>query len=112
MTAHAICPSCGYDLVADQPIILGDYSILGTGYPICFRGKPLPLTPMEANICAALMKVYPKAVKPDALLIRLGSEGEWNIAQVLVCKVRRKFAELGLNNPIETMRIVGYRWRT
>lgn len=111
MTGHVLCPSCGYDLVTDQPIILGDYSIIGAGYPVCYRGTPIKLSPMESNICATLMKAFPKAVKPDALTLRLGSEGEWNIPQVLVCKIRRKFKEIGLEDPIETMYKIGYRWR-
>lgn len=56
------------------------------------------------------MKAYPAAVKYATLLDRLDSEGTPNALNVFIHRIRHKLSELGIPNPIQTIRGNGYLW--
>lgn len=106
----AFCPHCGADIRLDAPISLNDFSMYGDGYPLCYQGTPLPLTPSQNSICWTLLKAYPLIVRTDAIILRVGSESESNAIEVQLSRIRSKLRRLGIPNPIETVWGRGYRW--
>lgn len=101
---HRFCPSCGFDIALDAPIMIDKWSMFGIGYPLCYEGKPIRMTGGEAAVCWALMKAYPRPVRIDVLLNRMGSESPGNVVQVMVCRIRKYMRELDLPCPIKNMR--------
>lgn len=111
---HQVCPHCGYDLVADAPVLINDFSMNGPGFPLAFRGKPLKLTYNEATVCWSLMKVCPAPMKTSVLAERIGSdEGKDpdGIIKVMICRIRKILRTHGLPVPIVTItRGHAYAW--
>lgn len=113
MIVQKICPHCGYDLVADIPIIINDFAMNGAGYPLFYKGVDTRLTPHQALVCWTLMKSYPEAVKKTTLIERIGTETDdpLNLANVYVSKIRSKFREIGAPPSIVTLHQYGaYVW--
>jgi DNA-binding response OmpR family regulator len=108
MNAPAFCPHCGADIRLDQPICLNDFSMFGDGYPLLYMLKPLPLSRAQASLVWTLMKACPHKVSVDTIMIRIGSDCESNVIDVLVSRIRAICRELNVPNHIETMRGRGY----
>lgn len=107
----AFCPHCGADIRVDEPILLNGFSMYGDGYPLMYNGKGVLLTRYESSFCWTLLKAYPRMVKHDTLLLRLGSDSETNVLDVVVSRIRAKLRHHGVPNPIETMYGQGgFRW--
>lgn len=94
----------------DEPILINDFSILGMGYPLCYKDHPIDLTRSEVEVCWTLMKAFPSMVKPATILTRIGSDGEPNTLSVLIYRIRDKFKARGIPCPIATVRGYGYHW--
>lgn len=106
----AFCPHCGSDLKVDTPILLNGFAMFGDGYPLHYNGKVIRLTPQQSALTWTLLKAYPLAVRADALLMRIGSDSESNVIDVVISRVRSKLRAEGIPNPIESVRGVGFRW--
>ena len=104
-----ICPSCGYDLEHDSTISLGalEYDPRADIY---WHGKQLDLTQCERTILGALVKEAGRAVSPTVLDERIGHDGDGNVPQAMISRLRSKMRAIA-EPPIETMRGIGYRWR-
>lgn len=111
MKPRAFCANCGADILLDEPIRIDDFTMIGDGYPLLYRGQPLPLTRGEMIIAWTILKSYPNHVSDDTLKLRTGSESEWNGTKVLVHRIRRKCTAAGAPDPMETIRGFGYRWK-
>lgn len=104
--SHKFCPHCGFDLVVDTPILLNDYSMIGAGRPLMYKGRKVTLTPAEALICWSLMKAYPEPVTRMTLAERIGSQDGKDpdrLIMVLVWRIRNKLKVDRLPIPIETI---------
>jgi DNA-binding response OmpR family regulator len=112
VTLAAFCPHCGSDIRLDAPIVLNEFSMFGDGYPLCYKGKPIHLTPAQSAICWTLLKAFPHVVKRDTLLIRIGSDANSNVVDVQLTRIRSKLASLDVPCPLETVHSRGYRWST
>jgi DNA-binding response OmpR family regulator len=79
-------------------------------HEVCWNGKRVPLSPLEASLIIALLR---RSRLPcadiAALLERHG--GRACSRDVLIHRIRRKFAEVGARDPIETLRGWGLRFR-
>lgn len=107
------CPHCGFDLSADQPILINDFSMLGPGAPLCYQGQALRLTYGEAAVAWTLLKACPDPVQVDVILDRIGSEAGPEAVSVYIHRIRRKLAEAGASDMIAVARRGGkraYRW--
>lgn len=102
-----LCPSCGYDLTPDRPIVRGRWQVLPDEARYC--GIKVDLTRQQARLFHSIAKAGGAAVSTDALMQRISdSEGvSRRLVQVLVCKVR---SIMGPLCPIETVHGDGYRW--
>lgn len=99
-----VCPCCGYDLAVDKPVMINDFSMIGAGYPLVYKGTPVRLTGAQALVCWALMKAYPRHLTISALLERVTIDKENdNLISVHVSRVRKKLRAIGAPNPIRTM---------
>ncbi|QNQ08198.1 hypothetical protein [Sphingomonas alpina] len=75
---------------------------------ICWNGRRVPLSPMEAVIVAHLIKrERTRWEEIRQVLVDHGAGGD--TCEVLVYRIRRKFVALGANNPIDTIRGWGLR---
>lgn len=101
MSEAKVCPHCGYDLVADAPIILNDFSMLSPLSPLCFRGQPIKLTPSERCVAWTIFKSYPRAVTIDVILDRLDSDAEGNVVDVYLSRIRAKLRAINAPIPFE-----------
>jgi DNA-binding response OmpR family regulator len=110
MIVPAFCPHCGSDIRSDEPILLNDFSMYGDGYPLVYRGKPVHLTPGQSALCWSLLKAYPSIVRANTLILRMGSDCESNVIDVVISRIRAKLRMISAPNPIETIRGRGYRW--
>lgn len=97
-----MCPGCGRNLVADQPIILNDFSMLSDMSPLYYRGTRIKLTGSERTLVWTLMKAFPHTVSHDAIINRLDSEAEGNIIDVYASRIRVKLRAIGAPIPFES----------
>lgn len=78
---------------------------------LCWNGRPIALSPIEAALLAALVRRSRlRWHQADALLADHGCRPESR--DVLIHRIRRKFAAAGARDPIETLRGWGIRFRT
>lgn len=93
--------------------MINDYSMMGSLSFLWWKDKPVTsMTVSERTVCYTLMKAYPNPVKIGVILDRLGSESMGNVADVHICRIRKKLREVGSPNPILPTRnrcIVGER---
>jgi len=105
-----LCPGCGLDLQADEPIWRPEIFFDPRGQ-VLFHGKSMNLTVTERMVLHALLKADGRAIGHEALRERIDSPETANVAQVMVCRLRVKFAQVDASREwIETIRGVGYRW--
>lgn len=77
---------------------------------ICWNGDRVPLSPIEATLLGALVRrSRMRWQEAHALLAEHGCCAESR--DVLIHRIRRKFAEIGAADPIETLRGWGIRFR-
>jgi DNA-binding response OmpR family regulator len=106
-----VCPHCGYDLVTNAPMMINDFTMNGPSHPLLYRGRRLHLTPTEEEICWSLMKSYPEPITVSVLMERIDSASDWNVINVMVCRIRKKLEAEGAPNIFETLRgRHAYRW--
>jgi len=68
-------------------------------------GRPIDLTPREANVFEALIRAGANIVVRDAL----GEDASPNALEATMSRLRRKLANAGSDVRIETLRGIGYR---
>jgi DNA-binding response OmpR family regulator len=76
-------------------------------------GQRLPLTPREFDIVALLALRDGRVVARDELLEAVWGESTERAAaslDVLVARIRRKFADRGVADAVQTHRQIGYAW--
>ncbi len=106
----AICPHCGFDLVKDEPVEIGDYRYdPRDGFSIA--GRRLPLTRSEAELAAALFRERGRSLAYERLLDRLGLTSDRNILFVFRNRIHAKFRAAGLPPPIGAQRGFGLYWQ-
>jgi DNA-binding response OmpR family regulator len=104
-----LCPHCGYDLIQDEPIERPEISM--QPYGDCrFHGHTVDLTRAERAILWALLKADGKPVPKTILNERCGYEGDNNVAEVLLHRIRKKMRAAHPIVPIKTIWGVGVRW--
>jgi DNA-binding response OmpR family regulator len=104
------CPHCGFDLVQDAPILLGDFAMMSSISPLQWQGHSIKLTAAERNLMWTLMKAAPRPVRFDVILDRIGSESEGNVIDVYMSRIRKKLRDLGAPVPFDSLKANnGYR---
>lgn len=110
----AFCPECGCDMFGLGPVLINDFSMLGSMEGLAYRGVLVPLTSQQKQLCWTLMKACPDPVRLDIIMDRLDSDGNSDMLRVLVHKVRKKLAAMGAPNPVCTVKGRGaykaYSW--
>ncbi|CUB08638.1 response regulator transcription factor [Bacillus cereus] len=79
-----------------------------------FGNEQAYLTKKEAILAEALLSKYPRTTSREDLLTALWDEEsfvEENTLNVNITRLRKKFTVLGINNAIETVRGLGYRFK-
>jgi DNA-binding response OmpR family regulator len=94
-----MCPHCGYDLLADQPVIINNFAMLSARSPLSYMGKPIKLTHAERSLCWTLMKAFPRPVRRDVILDRMDSEALGNVIDVHLSRIRKKLRTIGAPVP-------------
>lgn len=107
--APAICPCCGYDLVLDEPIVLGDLSIDPRGI-VAWHGERILLTVSERIVITAIVKAAPRPISYAVIRERLGCDGDSDVERVHLCRAKKKLAASGHKAPIEAVYGEGVRW--
>lgn len=106
-----LCPSCGLDLSKNEPVSSATYKMHGPNGPLVIDGKDIPLAPLENEVAWALLRAKPAPLGKDAILLRIGSEGDGNLVAVILCRLRKKIREAGVEREvIQTVYGGGYRW--
>ncbi|CAG9614054.1 DNA-binding response regulator [Bacillus sp. AFS018417] len=80
-----------------------------------FRNEQVLLTKKEAILAEMLLSKYPRTANREDLLSALWDDEsfvEENTLNVNITRLRKKFTELGIENAIETVRGLGYRFNT
>ncbi len=76
-----------------------------------WNGERVPLSPLEATLLVTLLRR--SRLRWDEVVTVLASHGGGaDSRDVLIHRIRRKFAEMGAGDPIETLRGWGLRFRT
>lgn len=91
-----ICPCCGYDLTADEPIRRGPLYMR----PYCdcvWYGEPVRLQPTESAILYALAKADGAVLPRRVLAERIGYDGDntRDYIGVILAQIRRKLEAFG-----------------
>ena len=93
----AFCPHCGCNLVAEQPVVIGPLSYDPRG-DLCWRDRPLPLSPHQLLILGALVQARGAIVTNDVLAERSGYDGTGDsadVVKVLICRIRHHLRSAG-----------------
>ncbi|MBX9881266.1 MAG: helix-turn-helix domain-containing protein [Sphingomonas sp.] len=104
----AICPNCGFDLTRDEPMHVGGYHYDPRG-GFSVGGVAIPLTPKEIELAGALFRARGRIIPYDALIDRLDVTDRVVIS-VHVRRIRKKFNEAGMFNPIGVAHGTGLFW--
>lgn len=99
------CPSCGYNLRADQPIERGPWRLLPD--EARFHGVRVALVGAETIILYTLAAAAPRAVTHEVLANRSSGSSSMASTKTRVARIRDK---LGDQCPIESEYGIGYRW--
>ena len=91
------CPTCGQDIPHLQVFV----DLNSQPNRVCRFGWEARITPLEAELLVALMRVSPSSLAVDRAAFALWGSGEWpdsyrGALQVLVCKLRKKLKPMGL----------------
>lgn len=109
-----VCPNCGLNLVALHALELGDLKIEYDGAIIAWRGRAVPMSPVERLMILSLARADGAPVRRTALADAMGYEGEnpENIVAVHLARIQKRFRELDpAFDHIENVRLRGIRWR-
>lgn len=82
---------------------------------IHYKGQKISITKNEADIIESLMERFPRVAGREALLEKIWDDQTFvdeNTLNVNITRVRKKLAEIGIKDAIETVRGVGYRLHT
>lgn len=104
---QAICPHCGFDLVADEPLTIGELQSDPRG-DVRWHGRKMRLTLSERIVLHSVAKAHPNFVPRAVLADRVDTND--NVLSVLICRIRKKLGARGHIPPLETVRDVGMRW--
>jgi DNA-binding response OmpR family regulator len=77
---------------------------------VSWNGERVPLSPLEATLLIALLRRSRLRWEEVAVLLERHGGGA-DSRDVLIHRVRRKFADIGARDPIETLRGWGLRFR-
>lgn len=105
-----ICPSCGYNLAADEPLIVGDWHLDPRG-TVSFKGQRLLLRPSWAHILTSLARAGGRTLSAEVLLSRTSDSEIINTLSSQISQMRKVFRASSVPDPIETTWHQGYRWR-
>lgn len=102
----AMCPHCGYNLLADRPIADGEWEIALDA--VRWRGAALPLSRAERAAVYSVAKGAGGTVQAGVIGARVSdaSGDPARLGNVYLNRARRKARHL----PIENVRDCGYRW--
>jgi DNA-binding response OmpR family regulator len=100
------CPSCGFNLIADKPLVIGDWE-LSLGWAK-LRGEQLALPPAMAKFIYAIGACKGGTVSYDAMLARITETDNINMMHVYATRLRKM---LKADCSIQTVRGMGYRWK-
>ena len=76
------------------------------------NGENLIITKKEGILIECLIKRYPIVVSRDYLLEKIWDDIEFveeNTLNVNVSRIRKRFEELGIENAVQTVRVLGYK---
>ena len=102
-----------YDFAQSSPVIEHRGAFLDTGdNSLTYRGERIPLTKNEYRILLCLMENREKTVSREKLMEKLWESDAFvdeNTLTVNVNRLRKKLAEMGLNDLITTKKGMGYK---
>ena len=96
----------------ESPLTGGALSYDARRLQATFAGRSVELSRTEGQLLEALLRAAGKVVRRDALLAALWDDAEFvddNTLTVNVNRLRRKLADLGLEDAVRTVRGEGYR---
>lgn len=106
-----MCPSCGYNLKADELVIVDDFRIDPNEWTTYFKDKPFHLSPQEFIILQTLTKEPGKLVKHDPLFLRLDTDADDKILSIVICRLRKNLEKVDPHHSyIQLVWGLGYRW--
>jgi DNA-binding response OmpR family regulator len=110
---HKMCPCCGFNFEADEPIERDGF-VIDPSRAVVWDGAEITMSPGERGILYALAKADGHKVTSDALLNRISYRENSNIVAVLVCRIRKRLSRAGVPDPIlsGSPSAPGYRWST
>lgn len=108
--AVRFCPHCGFDLEALGPLSSGLFHYEPKG-DLRFGGSIIPLTMAEHIIVGTLMAASPNVVAKSVIAERIDYNGDGNVVDVLLARIRAKLKKATAPNPIVTEYGRGVRWQ-
>lgn len=106
--APGCCPHCGHNLDAERRVRIGrlDYDPAG---PVSWGGAPIALTSGERIVLGSLVHARGAIVSRSAIAERMGSEGDGNVVDVLISRLRKALSQGGApRGMVRTCRGRGY----
>lgn len=106
MTGTAtLCPNCGIDLCAAERIEMGPLVYDPRG-DVTWYGQRVRMARGQRTVLEALAREAPRVVSLSVLAERLDYDGDGNVVEVLLSRIRRALP----GAPIENVRGLGWRW--
>ncbi|ENQ3111348.1 response regulator transcription factor [Bacillus cereus] len=100
--------------ISERTVVLEGVKLFPERPELHFVNEKIFLTKKEAVLVDALLTKYPRTVSREELLTALWDEEsfvEENTLNVNITRLRKKFNDLGIENVIETVRGLGYRFK-
>lgn len=108
---NGMCPHCGYNLEADQPLVRGEWEIRTN--MVKYAGTHIHFTPTIINLLYTVAKgegrVVPTAVLYNRVVGDDVGDARNNLA-VHLCKARKQISKMGVPFPIEVVHSLGLKW--
>lgn len=108
--AVKFCPHCGHDLEALEPIESGPFNYDPKG-DLRFNGTVIRLTPSEHVLVGTLIAASPNVVPKRTIAERIDYDGDGNVVDVLLTRIRNKLKQAGAPSPIISEWGRGVRWQ-
>lgn len=105
-----LCPSCGFNLRADEALAIGDWHLDPRGL-VSFKGKRVLLRPAQCQILLAIARAKGRPLSSETLLARTSYSDFTNTVASQISRMRKTLRAEGIPDPIESIhKPGGYRW--
>jgi DNA-binding response OmpR family regulator len=89
-----MCPSCGYNLRSEKPLLAGDFYYDPRGVAM-WKGRPIELTSQQHMLLGSLIQANGRIVTRETLINRINEDACAKQVDVVVCNLKKRLSAAG-----------------